>query len=119
MCASKQIVTAVFHTLASNPLKERNAMTNTNELMDQNILEYESRQKHAQELVIRARELVGRRPQDDATRTQIELLTQQHDHLSRQLNQMQDKNIRDAGPMAVWDILAGDLEKLVEKLTHD
>ena len=103
-------------------------MRNINELMEQNILEYESRQKHAQELVIHARELVERRPGDDVTRTQIERLTQEHNHLSRQLDQLkenkqlntlQDKNINDAGPMVVWDILAGDLEKLVEKLTHD
>lgn len=103
-------------------------MTNTNELIDQNILEYESRQKHAQGLVIHAKELVERRPKDDDSRTQVERLAQQHDHLSRQfdqlkgdkqLNTLQDKNINDAGPMAVWDILASDLEKLVEKLTHD
>ncbi len=101
-------------------------MTNVDELMNQNILEYESRQKHTQELVIRAKELVERRPEDNDTRAQIERLAQQHDHLSRQLDQLkedkhtlQNKNINDAGPMAVWDILAGDLEKLVEKLTHD
>ena len=103
-------------------------MTNIDELIDQNILEYESRQKHAQELLARARELVGQGPEYDDARTQIGRLAQEHDRLSgqvdqlkqrRQLKDLEDKNIKDAGPMAVWDILAGDLEKLVEKLSRD
>lgn len=103
-------------------------MTNVYELMDQNILEYESRQKHAQELLASARQLVGHGPEHDDARMQIERLAQEHDRLGRQLDQfkerrqlkdLQDKNINDAGPMAVWDILAGDLESLVEKLASD
>ncbi|BBP00831.1 hypothetical protein [Sulfuriferula nivalis] len=101
-------------------------MTNIDELMEQNILQYEARQKHAQELFASARKLAGHGPEHDNERMQINCLAQEHDQLSKQLEQLkerrqlkiiQDKHIYEAGPMAVWDILAGDLEKLVERLT--
>ena len=100
-------------------------MTNYSEMVEQHILEYESRQKHIEELLARAREHVGAGPEHADTQAQIEQLASQHARLSGQLDQLKRKKLRDwqeeeieeAGGMAVWDVLAQELEKLVERLT--
>ena len=100
-------------------------MADVAELVEQHIRESESRQKHTEELLARARQHIGSGPEHDETRALLERLTQEHARLSSQLRQMKGRTLDDwrkeeialAGPMAIWDILAQDLEKLVEKLT--
>ncbi|MGD8587461.1 MAG: hypothetical protein PVG22_01380 [Chromatiales bacterium] len=101
-------------------------MTNIDELADQNILEYESHQKHTAELLARAQKHLSSGPEDDDVRAQTERLAREHDRLSTNLQQLKqrresgdlmEEEIEGAGPMAVWDILGQDLERLVEKLT--
>jgi hypothetical protein len=100
-------------------------MTNYSEMVEQHILQYESRQKHIEELLARAREHVGAGPEHADTRSQIEQLANEHVRLSGQLDQLKRREPRDwreeeieqAGGLAVWDVLAQDLEHLVERLT--
>jgi hypothetical protein len=100
-------------------------MTNINEMIEQQTLEYESRQKHTDELLGRAREYAGTGPEHEDTRLQIDQLAREHERLSGQLDQLksrapedwEEEQIDHDGPMAAWDILAQDLEKLVERLT--
>jgi hypothetical protein len=100
-------------------------MTNFNEMVEQHILEYKSRQKHAEELLAQAREHIGAGPEHAEMRSQIEQLANEYARLSGQLDQLKrresgdwrEEEIEQAGGLAVWDVLAQELEKLVEKLT--
>lgn len=99
-------------------------MPNINDMVEQHILEFESRQKHAEELLARARDLAGSETGHEEVRSAIERLAAEHNRLSGLLDRLkqkapkdwQEEEIAHAGPMAVWDIFAQDLEKLVEKL---
>ena len=101
-------------------------MTNFNEMAEQHILEYEARQKHTKELLARARERVGAGLEHAELRSQLEQLANEHARLSGQLDQLkrrepadwQEEEIEQAGGLAVWDVLAQDLEKLMEMLTR-
>ena len=102
-------------------------MENGTELSDQNILKYESLQKHTAELLDRAQMHIGPGPEYDDARAQTERLAREHDQLSGTLDQLKQRRasgdlledeIEREGPMSVWEILGQDLEKLVEKLTN-
>ena len=58
---------------------------------------------------------------------QTERLAREHDRLSANLDELKrrresgellEDEIERAGPMAVWEVLGQELEKLVEKLTN-
>lgn len=99
-------------------------MPNINDMAEQHILEFESRQKHMEELLARARELTGSDAGREDVRSEIERLATEHDRLSGVLDRLKQKAPKDwqkeeiaySGPMAVWDIIAQNLEELVEKL---
>jgi hypothetical protein len=102
-------------------------MKNVTELADQNILKYESLQKHTAKLLARARKHIASEPEHDDVHMQTERLAQEHDRLSANLDELKrrrasgdllEDEIERAGPMSVWEVLGQDLEKLVEKLTH-
>lgn len=100
-------------------------MSSINDMAEQHIREFESRQKHNEALLARARELAGAGPKPDDVRSEIERLGREHDRLGGLLDRLrhktpkdwQEEQIANEGPMAVWDIIAHDLEKLIEKLT--
>jgi len=99
-------------------------MTNVNDLAEQHMLAYESRQRHTGELLERARQRIGTGPEHAGAQREVEQLAQQHAELSAALQKMKEEpqqdwqqgEIEQAGPMAVWDVLAQQLEKLVERL---
>jgi hypothetical protein len=102
-------------------------MNNVTELTDQNILKYESLQKHTAELLARAQKHIGSGPEHDDVRVETERLAREHDRLSGTLDQLKQRRasgdlledeIEREGPMSVWEVLGQDLEKLVEKLTR-
>ena len=101
-------------------------MSDINDMVEQHILEFESRQKHMEELLAQARELAGAEPEREDVRSEIERLTKEQERLSGLLDRLRKKapgdwqadQIAYDGPMAVWDIVAQDLEKLVERLTR-
>ena len=102
-------------------------MTNIAELADQNILKYESLQKHTAELLAHARKHIASEPENNDVHVQTERLAREHDRLSANLDELKrrrdsgellEDEIEQAGPMSVWEILGQDLEKLVEKLTN-
>jgi hypothetical protein len=99
-------------------------MKDITQLVDQHILEYESRQQHINELLARARERTGEGSEHADVRSQLDKLEKERDRLSNQLDQLKCKNPNDwqqeeltkEGPLAIWDVLAQDIEKLLEKL---
>jgi hypothetical protein len=92
-------------------------MTDITQLVEQHILEYESRQRHINELLERARERTSAGPEQAAVRSQLDELEKERDRLSNQLDQLKRKNpndwreeeVKNEGPLAIWDILAQDV----------
>ena len=86
-------------------------MTTKEQLIEQHIREYESRMKHIDELYERARQAAPEHHADHST-----LLQQTTEHIkSMPLDHWREETVRNAGPMAVWDILAQKLEDFVER----
>ena len=100
-------------------------MTTKEHLIEQHIREYESRMKHIDELYDRAHQAAGQA--DEATDKHVglkkldaqrELLQHTTDHIKSipiDHDHWREATVRNAGPMAVWDILAQKLEDFVER----
>ena len=101
-------------------------MTDTNHLMQQNIMEYESRLKHLDKLLERAHQGVGKGPEHSEIRSSLERLKQERDRFSawieerrlKSLENWREEEIEMAGPMGIWDVMGQQLEKLVESIEH-
>ena len=99
-------------------------MTDINQLMRQNILEYETRIKHLDELIVRAHKAISNGPEHDEYRDSLAKLKKERDKFSAWLDELRMKSldnwrieeIEKAGPMGIWDAVAQQLEKLVERI---
>jgi hypothetical protein len=97
-------------------------MPHIEELVEQHIREHESRLKHIDELLLHARKSTG--PEQSESDAELEKLIAQRGELAgllekmrlRPSNDWQEKEIELAGPMGIWDAVAQQLEKLVERL---
>jgi hypothetical protein len=96
-------------------------MTKFADLTEQHILEYESRLKHIDELLVRAREGATSERQEHGVELK-ELSTKREElagHLEKMrlksLEEWQEKEIERDGLMGIWDALAQQLEKFVER----
>ena len=98
-------------------------MTSIDNLVEQHIAEYESRLVHMDELVQRVSKTAGVGQELDS---ELQALIKERDRLTSHVEQMKLRSLEDwdkeelalAGPMGVWDALAQQLEKLVERLEH-
>jgi len=97
-------------------------MTQLNRMIQQHILEHQSRLKHVDELLERAQQK-GTKTEGDAAE-QLAQAKQERDKLSSQVeefklrppDQWSEEEFEKTGPMVIWDTLAQKLEKLVERL---
>lgn len=97
-------------------------MSKLNLLVQQHILEHESRLKHVDELLERARGDVGKTGGEAAV--ELESMKQERDQLTRQVEALKQRpaeawsgeDFEKFGPMALWDTLAKRLERLVERM---
>ena len=93
-------------------------------MRERHIQRYASRQKHLDELLARAREHTGEGPEHADVRDHLEDLETQRDALRDRLDSLklgdlgdwQEEEIEKAGPMGIWDAVAEQAEKLVERL---
>lgn len=93
-------------------------MSGIEHLVEQHIREYESRQRHVDELIERAHKGVGKAGEELAD------IRQTHDKLSGELEELKARpitdwkadEIKESGPMGILYALAQKLESLVEKL---
>ena len=90
-------------------------------LVDQHIMEFESRQRHVDELLQRAERRVEDRPelQDDLTVLQTrhtEPTSHEEDFRQGEINAQAVKAIKEAGPMGIWYGVISELESLLEGL---
>jgi hypothetical protein len=98
-------------------------MTNKEHLIEQHILAYESRMKHIDELYQRAHQAAGKLDTADDVSTRLDELAAQRSLLrettdsikTMPIDNWREATLRNAGPMAVWDILAQKLEDFVER----
>jgi hypothetical protein len=98
-------------------------MTNKEHLIEQHILEYESRMKHIDELYQRAHQAAGKTDNADHAQSRLHEFTAQRALLQETtdsiktmpLDKWREATLHNAGPMAVWDILAQKLEDFVER----
>lgn len=99
-------------------------MTDLNHLMQQNIMEYESRIKHFDELIERVHKGVGKGSEHAEIRDTLARLKQERDKFSSWLAELRLKSLENwrvdeiekAGPMGIWDAVGQQLEKLVERI---
>ena len=98
-------------------------MTSKEQLIEQHIREYESRMKHIDELYERAHQATENLGAADDTQSRLNELSAQRALLrettdsikTMPLDKWREATLRNAGPMAVWDILAQKLEDFVER----
>lgn len=99
-------------------------MSATERLVSQHIKEYESRLKHIDELFHRAQAASAKLADDHAIKYELETYQRQKAELAKQAEQLKrmepenwrEETIQASGPMAVWDILAQQLEDVIERL---
>ena len=100
------------------------AMTSIEHQIEQHILEHESRLRHTDELLQRARTAAAGAPQQPEARTELEGLERRRDALAEQIEELRSRPLEDwreeeieqSGPMGIWDAVAQQIERLVERL---
>jgi hypothetical protein len=105
-------------------LTGRTKMTDQNHLMQRNIMEYETRIKHFDELIERVDKGVGKGPEHAEVRDTLANLKRERDKFSSWIEELRLKpvenwrvdEIEKAGPMGIWDAVGQQLEKLVERI---
>jgi len=94
-------------------------MTHSDQLIEQHIREYEARLKRIDELVAQAAEK-GATPESHEelaeAQAQRQQLAGQVESLRKSREHGETEDIRKAGPMGIWDVIAQKLEHLVERL---
>ncbi len=98
-------------------------MTTKEQLIDQHIREYESRLKHIDELYDRAHSATSHLDDKHETRSELKDYATQRARLQQQADDVKtmpvadwrEETVKNAGPMAIWDILAQKLEDIIER----
>jgi len=99
-------------------------MTDIDRLAEQHIREYEARLDHIDELAARAREAAAHHTDhvrvhtelDDLVSQRNRLAVQQADIKAKAAGEWEQEELLRAGPMAIWDALAQQLEQLIERI---
>jgi hypothetical protein len=100
-------------------------MTTKEQLIDQHIREYESRLKHIDELYERAHKATEHLDKEHEARSELKDYEVQRSRLQQHADDVKtmpvenwrEETVQNAGPMAIWDILAQKLEDFLER--HD
>ena len=99
-------------------------MTQISQLAEQNIERYEAHLKYIDKLLERSSKGVANKPQQVDIHSQITNLKGERDRFAKHIETLKQESAADiekkiaesAGPMGVWDALAQQLEKLVERV---
>lgn len=95
-----------------------------NQRIEQKIDLYESHLKHVDELLERSSKAMTGKPEHADIHAQITNLKNERDKFAKHIDtlkqgataDMQEQMIEGSGPMGIWDALAQQLEKLVERI---
>ncbi len=101
-------------------------LSESTEPLEQPLNQYVANLKHIDELLARARKGAAAMPSPAAVRARIEKAQSDRDRLSESVDQLKqmpseavsEEIIEKAGPMGIWDAVAQELEKLVERVEH-
>jgi len=99
-------------------------MTDQDALVEQHILEHESRRKYFDELLARAEQGIDSSPEALELGDELAALRQEREKLLSHIEQLkqktheewQEETIEEAGPMILWEAVAKRLEALVERI---
>jgi hypothetical protein len=99
-------------------------MPSMSQLTEQHIERYQSHLKHIDELLARSQTGVASHPDQADIHAQLVKLKAERDRFAQHIDtlkrgssaEMQNEMIEEAGPMGVWDALAQQLERLVERI---
>jgi hypothetical protein len=99
-------------------------MTTENQLIEQHIREYQSRMQRIDELMERARKGLSEVPPEAEPRRELEEASRKREKLATLYEELKlpstenwrKEEIIKSGPMGIWDAVAQQLEKLVERL---
>ena len=96
---------------------------NTDQLAERQILRYQSRMKRLDEMIEKARRGLDGHPEKEKHEKTLAEILQRRDELKVKLDELLLKNpsdleeqIEKAGLMALWEVLAQDLEALLEAM---
>ena len=91
-------------------------MTTQDDLVDRHVAEYNARLKHFDEMAEKAAVMADQ----EALEELEELKAHRHQFAEflRELKHSPSQKLLDKGPMAIWDLVADRLEKLVERLSR-
>ena len=92
-------------------------------LIEQRVLEYESRLKHIDELIDHAENHVESKMLSSEVEDELKMIKSMRDQLADRheyidelsSSNWQSETIEHAGPMAIWDTVAQKIEMLIEK----
>lgn len=98
-------------------------MTTKEQLIDQHIREYESRLRHIDELYERAHKATEHLEDEHESRGELKGLADQRAQLPQDAEEIKtmpvenwrQETVQNAGPMAIWDIVAQKLEDFLER----
>jgi hypothetical protein len=93
-------------------------------LAEQRIREYDLRLRHLDEVLAYAEMKLSLDPKKDETSTQLKKLKEERNQFAgwveetklKHLENWQEDEIIKAGPMGIWDAIAQQVEKLVERI---
>jgi hypothetical protein len=93
-------------------------------MAEDHIRAHEARLRHVDELLEHARHRAGALPEYAQARTELDHLIAERDRLALQVDDLraraagdwQEHEIEESGLMGIWDALAQQIEKLVERL---
>ena len=99
-------------------------MTDINQMVEQHVREHEARSKHIDKLADKVRERAGDSAEHKEIQTQLAELMAERDKLMvrvdefklKSIDQWREEEIERSSLMGIWDALAQQLEKLVERL---
>ena len=95
-------------------------MTTKEQLIDQHIREYESRLKHIDELYERAHKATEHLDDEHESRSELNWFEERRSDVKDAIETMpvkhwREETVKKAGPMAIWDIIAQQLEDFLER----
>ena len=99
-------------------------MTTENQMIEQHIREYQSRMDRIDELMERARKGLSESPAPEKSHAELEEASRGREKLATLYEELKlpstenwrKEEILKSGPMGIWDAVAQQLEKLIERL---
>lgn len=88
-------------------------MTTLDELVERHVAEYNARLKYFDEMAEQAETLQEQRDREELA--ELKAHRSEFAEFIQQLKHSPSQKLLDSGPMAIWDVVASRLEKLVSK----